>query len=324
MARSGPFFSVVVPLYDKGPFISMTLESVLAQTFENFEVIVVDDGSNDNGPANVVAVGDARVHLIRQDNGGVALARNRGIDEADGTWIAFLDGDDLWAPDHLNELRALIDKFPDARMIGTGFRKIASASSSLNSAGGSELRRANFLREIGDGAPPFFTSSLAIERAVLEEAGGFKPLHIGEDRELFARIALAHPVAASSRITVGYRQETGGIMDQSKRRWRVEALHAAADIAPAVDTVLKARESAADVQVREDIDRFVDRYVGFVVSSSVVHNDVELLRKAGTLFRRSPTVKQRRYLMIASLPRWLACLMLKLRGFAAMGSRRLR
>ena len=324
MAIASPFFSVVVPLFDKGPFISMTLDSALAQSLDDFEIVVVDDGSNDDGPAQVVAMNDPRVRLIRQDNAGVARARNRGIAEAEGAWIAFLDGDDLWAPDHLSELCAIADRFPEAKMIGTRCRDIASARCQMESFGERELRRVNFLREVADDVPPFHTSSLAIERVTLEKAEGFKPLRIGEDRELFARIALAHPVAASSRVTSGYRQETGGIMDQNKRRWRADALRTAADVAPAVATVLEARKDATDVRLREDIDRFVDRYVGFVVSSAVVYEDVDLLRKAGSLFRRSPTAKQRRYLMIASLPRWLAGLMLKLRSLAATGSRRLR
>ncbi len=87
-------FSVVIPLHDKAAYIGCTLQSVLAQDCTDFEVVVVDDGSRDEGPQIVARCADARVRLLRQANAGVAVARNRGIDAAQGQWVCFLDADD--------------------------------------------------------------------------------------------------------------------------------------------------------------------------------------------------------------------------------------
>lgn len=97
-----PFFTVIIPLYNKGKYIKRTLQSVLSQTFENFEVIVVDDGSTDDGPNKVASIKDSRIRLIRKENGGVSSARNRGITEAKGRYTAFLDADDEWRPEMLS------------------------------------------------------------------------------------------------------------------------------------------------------------------------------------------------------------------------------
>ena len=107
--------SVVIPLYNKEKSIAQTLECVLNQTYKDFEVIVVDDGSKDNSAAIVAQFTDTRIHLIRQENGGVSAARNRGIEEAQGKYVAFLDADDVWLTDHLESLVNLIRQYSQCR-----------------------------------------------------------------------------------------------------------------------------------------------------------------------------------------------------------------
>lgn len=93
-----PAFSVIIPLYDKAPTIRRAIDSVLAQRFGDFELIVVDDGSTDEGGAIVEAMADPRIRLVRQDNAGPGAARNRGVREARADLLAFLDADDAWRP----------------------------------------------------------------------------------------------------------------------------------------------------------------------------------------------------------------------------------
>lgn len=102
--------SVVIPLFNKGPYIARTLDSVLKQTFQDFKVIVVDDGSTDDGAEIVRGFDDPRIQLIQQPNQGESVARNRGVDESLSDFVAFLDADDEWMPKHLETILKLIEK----------------------------------------------------------------------------------------------------------------------------------------------------------------------------------------------------------------------
>src|SRR5271166_5416911 len=103
-----PFFSVVIPVYNRADVLENALRSVLAQTCQDFEIVVIDDGSTDD-PASVVdRLGDTRIRLIRQDNRGGGAARNRGMDEARGKFVALLDSDDTFLPRHLEMLKPLL------------------------------------------------------------------------------------------------------------------------------------------------------------------------------------------------------------------------
>lgn len=115
-----PQFSVVIPLYNKAHTIVSTMATVINQIYKNFEVIIVDDGSTDNGVQLIREhFKDPRIRIIHQENAGVSAARNRGIDEARGEWVAFLDGDDEWHPEYLSIMRCAIEKFPQAVMISS-------------------------------------------------------------------------------------------------------------------------------------------------------------------------------------------------------------
>jgi GT2 family glycosyltransferase len=109
-----PRVSVVVPLYNKEPYIGRALDSILAQTLAEIEVIVVDDGSTDGGAGVVSARRDPRVRLIRQDNAGPGAARNRGVREARADLVGWLDADDSWEPGYLAESVRLLDDWGSA------------------------------------------------------------------------------------------------------------------------------------------------------------------------------------------------------------------
>lgn len=103
MTGASPLVSVVVPLYNKGPYVRRALASILAQTWEQWEAIVVDDGSTDDGPVLAESFVGGRVRMIRQENQGPGAARNRGLAEASGELVAFLDADDEWTPVYLEQ-----------------------------------------------------------------------------------------------------------------------------------------------------------------------------------------------------------------------------
>lgn len=110
--------SVVIPLYNKEKSIGSTIRCVLNQTYTDFEIVVVDDGSTDNSANVVREFEDKRVRLICKENGGVSSARNEGILAARGEYISFLDGDDFWEPEYLETLNRLILDYPYASIYG--------------------------------------------------------------------------------------------------------------------------------------------------------------------------------------------------------------
>jgi glycosyltransferase involved in cell wall biosynthesis len=104
-----PFFSVIIPVYNRAGPLREAIASVLAQTYQDFEIVVVDDGSRDDPAASVAACNDSRIRFFQQENQGGGKARNRAIDEARGHFIAPLDSDDIFLPHHLASLYALLD-----------------------------------------------------------------------------------------------------------------------------------------------------------------------------------------------------------------------
>jgi len=200
-----PAVSVVIPLYDKGPYIARALNSVLSQTVQSFEVIVVDDGSTDNGAEVVKGFVDPRIKLIRQENQGVSAARNRGISEATTDFIAFLDADDEWLPKHLETLLMLREKYPRAGAYGTAYLmkmknlriKAAPFSSEIPKEPWEGILPSYF-KAAALGEPPISASTVAIPKFVLKEMGGFKTeAWWAEDNDLWGRIALKYPIAFS-------------------------------------------------------------------------------------------------------------------------------
>lgn len=109
-------FSVVIPLYNKSENITRTLKSVQEQTHTDFEIVIVNDGSTDDSVEKVEDFKDSRIKLYHKKNGGVSDARNYGISRSTRPFIAFMDADDLWKPNYLEEMAKLIEEYPEAGM----------------------------------------------------------------------------------------------------------------------------------------------------------------------------------------------------------------
>lgn len=202
--------SVVIPLYNKVQHIAETLSSVLAQSVNPREIIVIDDGSTDGGAQVVRQFESAGVRLITQTNQGVSAARNRGLEEATGDYVAFIDADDYWLPDHLRELSELIEKWPQAVLVSTSHLikrdgMVYSAKSSLPL--GWEGCVTNFFTAFANGLSLVNSSTACVKRGVALELGGF-PVGVkrGEDIILWVRLALNGLVAHKSVTTAVYNQ----------------------------------------------------------------------------------------------------------------------
>lgn len=195
--------SVVIPLYNMAHYINRAINSVLSQTTPDFEIIVIDDGSSDDGGKLVQGINDSRIRYIRQENQGVSAARNHGIAEARGELIAFLDADDFWKPRFLEEIDNLRKQFPQAGAYATALesqsrRGVFPPDFNILPRG-QKTGLINFFKVIK--YRPIWPSAVAVPKKVLEEIGGF-PVgeFILEDLDTWLRIALRYPIAWSNQV----------------------------------------------------------------------------------------------------------------------------
>jgi glycosyltransferase involved in cell wall biosynthesis len=223
-----PLVSVIVPLHNGAATIARTLASVLAQTWSNLDVVVVDDGSTDDGPLIVrdFAARDPRVSLVAQPNAGVAAARNHGARAARGDYLAFVDADDLWAPEKMElQLRALLRGGPRVGLVYTWSALIDADDRvySLEHRPGAEgwvfpdLCRSNL---VGNG------SSALVRRAAFERAGGFdaslraRNAEGCEDLMFCLRVAEHYEFRVVRRHLTGYRVTPRNMSSNAMRMLR--------------------------------------------------------------------------------------------------------
>ncbi len=208
-----PFFSVVIPLYNKANFIQQTLDSVLWQTFQDFEVIIIDDGSTDNSIKVVKQFKDQRIKCFHQSNKGASQARNYGVELSNSNWIALLDADDIWYKDHLFQLKETIIQLPKAHVVSNAYEiqlhhnfvKQPSYSKTFPS----KRFYVDDYFEYSCVDSLFWTSSIAFQKQIFDDIGGFDvTLNTGQDLDLFIRFALGYCLGYNSKITLRYNNVT--------------------------------------------------------------------------------------------------------------------
>lgn len=199
-------FSVVIPLYNKEATIERAIGSVLNQTVQASEIIVVNDGSTDNGPKVVESMDDPRIRLVHQDNQGVSAARNRGIAEATHDLIAFLDADDEWLPGFLETIHHLAADYPHCAAYATRYlfgmpdgRTRPCIIRGLPDGFSGILE--DYFKIAAKSDPPIHSSAVVIKKAAINAVGGF-PVGVksGEDLLTWARVAIKFPIACSTKI----------------------------------------------------------------------------------------------------------------------------
>lgn len=204
-----PFFSIVIPLFNKDHFIENTLKSVFNQSFSDYEVIIINDGSTDNSQEIVLKFTDPRIKYYCKENEGVSIARNLGIKQSTGSHIALLDADDLWLPNHLEVLHDLIQETPNAGIYASRYiSKVANnkfinhsfLNISKNHSGiVTDFFHSSLVNRIA------LTSAIVIPKVILENKGLFNPnISSGQDLDLWIRIASYFPVAITNQVTMEY------------------------------------------------------------------------------------------------------------------------
>ncbi|GHU69599.1 glycosyl transferase [Bacteroidia bacterium] len=196
--------SIVIPLYNKEKHIARTLQTVFNQTFQDFEIVIVDDGSTDHSISEVEKFNDSRIRLIQQPNAGVSAARNRGIEEAKYNLIAFLDADDEWKSEYLQTQSELVQKYPECKVFACNYEfknengKITPTI--INKLSFKEIGGVldNYFEVAACSHPPLWTSAVVAKKEAILSIGGFPTgVKQGEDLLTWARLAVRYKIAYS-------------------------------------------------------------------------------------------------------------------------------
>ncbi len=213
-----PYFSIVIPVYNKEKFVSKTIESVLNQTFTDYEIIIVNDGSTDQSEAKISAFKDNRVQYFSKENQGVAFARNFGIEKATSDFICFLDADDLWYPNFLETMHRFTAEFSEQKVFAAAIEietknKLIKAHYSISAT--SDFEIVNFF-DASQKECVLWTSSVCIHKSVFEKVGNFDTnIKHGEDTEMWIRIGLKYPIVFIWKILARYVYDAESISRNS-------------------------------------------------------------------------------------------------------------
>ncbi|MCG6137604.1 MAG: glycosyltransferase family 2 protein [Nostoc sp. LLA-1] len=203
-----PKVSVIIPTYNAMKYLPDTLESVLKQTFTNFEVLIINDGSSDHILEWSAKLLDPRVKLISQTNQGVSIARNTGIAHAQGEYIAFLDADDLWEPTKLEKQTSCLDNKPTVGLVYTWTILVDENKNTIGKIYASHAE-GNVWQKLLETDEMCNSSSAMVRRCCFETVGVFDPnLAFAEDMDMWLRIAAIYPFAVVKETLTLYRQHS--------------------------------------------------------------------------------------------------------------------
>lgn len=253
-------FSVIIPVFNKADTISSSLDSIFAQTNQDFEIVVVNDGSTDN--IQQVLAKYKRLVVINQENAGVSAARNSGIHQAKGEFLCFLDADDIYFPNHLEILAGLIDKYPDCGFFCTSHMETFENGKKTDSStrlpeyvtGSSDYRCDNLfdlLNKYSDGI--IHTNSFCIKKEILVNGNIYFAVgeKIGEDTDLWYRVALKNSIVLTKITTTQYQREysTATKMGVKTKKWL---------FAKRIDSII--RDNSIPSDIKDSALLLVERY----------------------------------------------------------------
>lgn len=203
-----PKFSVVISVFNKEKYIAETLKSVLAQTFTDFEVVILNDGSTDNSKAEILKFKDPRIRYFSKENQGASAGRNFTIQQAEANYIALMDADDYWYPFYLEEQNRLLTEFPNESVFATATeikrnRKTFKNSYSTQTFGKDSILVDYFQASQLDSV--LLSISTVLKKTIFENVGWYDPkIKSGEDTDLYVRIGLKYKVVFSPKVCATY------------------------------------------------------------------------------------------------------------------------
>ena len=218
---STPFISVVIPAYNAAAFLPEVIQSVIDQSYSEWELLVIDDGSTDNTATlvNQYSESDGRVRLISKENGGVSVARNLGAQLAKGELIAFLDSDDLWLKDKLS---VHVDYMKSHPQVGVSFSRVELIESDGSTTNKLTDNIVDTLKpqDLFYSNPTVTTSNLVIRKSVFQELDGFDAsMQYNEDIDLLFRLAIQNhwKIDGIDQVLVQYRLHSSGLSSTLKK-----------------------------------------------------------------------------------------------------------
>ncbi|WP_396160643.1 glycosyltransferase family 2 protein [Flavobacterium sp.] len=286
------FFTVIIPLYNKEKYIKNAIESVLDQTFTDFEILVIDDFSSDKSAVIASKFESEKVQLIyHEKNCGLSTTRNSGIKKANSNYITFLDADDLWKPTFLESIFQLIQNFPEARIFGTNYEEIWDTVIK-NPRNGSEILPINFTGYIN-----FFKinvkqgiynhGSICFHKEVYEKVGFYnEKINFSEDLDFNIRANYNFKLAYTNSIQMRYFMQTENQLTQSSLLNKT---------IPDFDTYENWEKTNSDLKKYLDFERYV---LGKRLKKN---NDLRWKKMIATIDSRNLNWKQNVLLKMPSL-----------------------
>jgi len=214
-----PFFSVIIPLYNKEKFIEATLKSVLIQSFTDFEILIINDGSTDKSAEKIIEFKDSRIRYFSKENGGASSARNYGLEKTQTNYITFIDADDYWYPNFLEEMHHNIHRFPEQKVFSAAIeietsKKVIPAVYSIKKTNNFKIVN-YFTASLKESV--VWTSCAVFEKSVFEKIGVFDTnLKSGQDTDLWIRIGLVYPILFNWKILARYVNDYTSLSKQSE------------------------------------------------------------------------------------------------------------
>lgn len=278
-----PIISVIIPLYNKENEVKRTIDSILNQTFSDFELIIVNDGSTDNSLEVVNQYTDSRIRIINQENKGLPATRNVGIRASTTDIVTFLDADDEWYPTFLETILSLREKYPAAGIYGTLFDRCVIDYPKPNKVCGlpsddfEGYLPSYFQTYWKSGHPPFSACCAAIPKYVFDVVGYFnESARIGEDVEMWARVAMHFPIVFTMKNCSRYH-----LIASNKMTCDFKAFdhHPAVTYLDALtDNLLQGRNDVDDIRKTSEFLKLVTAY--FNIGAGNLKRSKELLAES--------------------------------------------
>lgn len=278
--------SVIIPVYNKEAYLERAVECVRQQEYPDWEIIIVDDGSQDDSLAIARRLESPRIKVYAQENEGAGAARNAAMEKASGDVFAFLDADDIWHTHHLQALADVFSAFPDTGIASTRWTMLGGAQIGRDPDRG-QVERVDYLQFMVRNPGYFCTITTAIRREAFHEAGGMKLFKRGQDFEYWTRLGIKYPVAVNHALTAFYDVNDTSITRRIPKSDHAHRAPTRSDYTPVVAMLYDAAAEDSSID-RDAVERFVDWRLSIGLIAAARSRDWKRVRSIAQLIDNWP------------------------------------